>query len=397
MKKLLSAALAVTMAASLAACGGGQAQTGASAAESKDQGSSDDKAQTFKIGSIGPVTGPAASYGQSVENSLKLAVDEINAAGGINGYQVEMNFQDDENDSEKSVNAYNTLKDWGMQMLLGPTTSKPTIAVESEAAADNMFLLTPSGSAVDCITAGDNAFRVCFNDPAQGKVSADYISEHQLGMKVGIIYDSSTEYSDGIRASFEEEAAAKGLEIVAKEAFTSDNNTDFSVQLDKMKEAGADLVFMPIYYQEASVILKQANDKDYHPTFFGVDGLDGLLSVENFDKSLAEGVMLLTPFSVDEESSADYVKAYRDQFGVEPIQFGADEYDGVYAVKAALEKANATPDMSASELCDLLKKAMTEISVDGLTGSQMKWTADGEPNKTPKAVRIENGNYVMQE
>ena len=234
-------------------------------------------------------------------------------------------------------------------------------------------------------------------DPDQGRASAQYIGEHKLATKIAIIYDSSSEYSDGIRESFVAEAPNQGLEVVASEAFTSDNNTDFSVQLDKAKESGADLVFLPIYYQEASVILKQANDKDFHPQFFGCDGMDGILSVDGFDKSLAEGLMLLTPFSVDEESSQDFVTAYRDAYGIDPLQFAADAYDGVYAIKAAAEKAEITPDMSTSDICDALKTAMTEIQIDGLTGTEMHWTAEGEPQKAPKAVEIKDGKYEMMQ
>ncbi len=412
-KRVLSLGLAMVMAASLTACsGGGSAETKAAGgaeteaageekaaeetkAEAGDEAAAPSDGATFKIGGIGPVTGPAAAYGIAVKNGMEQAIKEINAAGGINGVQIEYNFQDDENDPEKAINAYNTLKDWDMQMLLGTVTSKPCIAVVAESQTDNLLQITPSGSAVECIS-GDNAFRVCFSDPDQGKASAQYIGEHKLATKVAIIYDSSTEYSDGIRESFVAEAANQGLEVVASEAFTADSNTDFSVQLDKAKESGAELVFLPIYYQEASVILKQASDKEFKPIFFGCDGMDGILSVENFDTSLAEGLMLLTPFSVDEEGSQDFVKAYRETYGEEPLQFAAGAYDGIYAIKAAAEKAGITPDMSASDICDAMKTAMTEISIDGLTGEQMTWTAAGEPNKAPKAAIIENGKYVMQ-
>ena len=413
-RRFFSLGLAVMMAASLTACGGGsKTEATTAAADKKTEAAETTAAEksgeteateaagatsgegTFKIGGIGPVTGAAAAYGTSVKNGIDLAVKEINAAGGINGYQIEYNFQDDENDPEKSINAYNTLKDWGMQMLVGTVTSKPCIAVAAETVNDNMFQITPSGSAVECV-ANDNAFRVCFSDPDQGKASAQYIGEHKLATKIGIIYDSSTEYSSGIYESFLTEAPNQGLEVVAEEAFTADSNTDFSVQLDKAKESGAELVFLPIYYQEASVILKQASDKEFKPIFFGCDGMDGILSVENFDTSLAEGLMLLTPFSVDEEGSQDFVKAYRETYGEEPLQFAAGAYDGIYAIKAAAEKAGITPDMSASDICDAMKTAMTEISIDGLTGEQMTWTAAGEPNKAPKAAIIENGKYVMQ-
>lgn len=406
MKKLVSVSLAAAMVASMTACGSNNtaettaaaaAETTAAAGETSAAAESQTAADgaSFKIGVTGPLTGAAAAYGNAVVNGAKLAADEINAAGGVNGYTFEINGQDDENDTEKAINAYNTLKDWGMQILVGTTTSKPCIAVAAETANDNMFQITPSGSAVECV-ANDNVFRVCFADPDQGTASAKYIGEHKLATKVAIIYDSSTEYSSGLREAFVNEAANQGIEIVADEAFTADTNTDFSVQLDKAKDAGAELVFLPIYYQEASIILKQASDKEFAPIFFGCDGMDGILSVENFDKSLAEGLMLLTPFSTTEETSKAFTDAYVAAYGIEPNQFAADSYDAVYAVKAAIEQSGVTPDMSVSDICEGLKTAMTEIKIDGLTGSDMTWNAAGEPNKAPKAVMIENGEYVMQ-
>ena len=406
MKKLVSVSLAAAMVASMTACGSNNtaettaaaaAETTAAAGETSAAAESQTAADgaSVKIGVTGPLTGAAAAYGNAVVNGAMLAADEINAAGGVNGYTFEVNGQDDENDTEKAINAYNTLKDWGMQILVGTTTSKPCIAVAAETANDNMFQITPSGSSVECV-ANDNVFRVCFADPDQGTASAKYIGEHKLATKVAIIYDSSTEYSSGLREAFVNEAANQGIEIVADEAFTADTNTDFSVQLDKAKDAGAELVFLPIYYQEASIILKQASDKEFAPIFFGCDGMDGILSVENFDKSLAEGLMLLTPFSTTEETSKAFTDAYVAAYGIEPNQFAADSYDAVYAVKAAIEQSGVTPDMSVSDICEGLKTAMTEIKIDGLTGSDMTWNAAGEPNKAPKAVMIENGEYVMQ-
>ena len=383
MKKLLCLGLSMILALScLTACGGGNA----------DAGNAD--ATVFKIGGIGPLTGAAAAYGDAVNKGAQIAVEEINAAGGINGFQVEWKMEDDEHDAEKSVNAYNTLKDWGMQILVGTVTSTPCIAVEAEAVNDNMFLITPSGTAVDCIS-GANAFRLCFSDPAQGTKSAEYIGANNIAKKVAVIYDSSDTYSTGIYENFKAAAAGQGIEIVAAEAFTSDSKTDFKVQLQKAKEAGAELLFLPIYYQEASLILQQANDIGFAPKIFGCDGLDGLLGVENLDKSLCEGIMLLTPFAADaqDDLTKNFVAKYAEKFNGEvPIQFAADAYDAVYAVKAAAEAAGATPDMSASDLCDAMVAQMTNITVTGLTG-EITWDASGEPSKEPKAVIIENGAY----
>ena len=397
--KFLSLLLAgVLTVGSLAGCGGDKAASD-SAASGSDSAKTEESAsgEVFKIGGIGPTTGAAAIYGQAVKNAMELAVNEINEAGGINGVQIEMNFQDDEHDAEKSVNAYNTLKDWGMQALLGTVTSTPCIAVATEAANDNMFLLTPSGSAVDCVAA-ENAFRVCFSEPNQGAASAQYIGENKLASKVAVIYDSSDVYSSGIYEKFATEAANQGFEIVSAEAFTADNNKDFSTQLQKAKDAGAELVFLPIYYTEAALILGQADKMGYDPTFFGCDGMDGILTVENFDTALAEGVMLLTPFAADAEDEATqkFVSTFKENYGDIPNQFAADAYDGMYAIKAAFEKAGVTPDMSASDICEAVKPAMTEINIQGLTGGEdgITWTADGEPNKSPKAVVIKDGAYT---
>jgi len=373
----------------------GTTQTDDSGAENADAASGG----TFIIGGIGPITGNYAEYGLGVKNATQLAIDEINAAGGVNGYQLALEFQDDETDPEKGVNAYNALKDKGVQMLLGCVTSDSCIAVTNETQKDNMFQLTPSGSAVAC-TQYDNCFRVCFSDPAQGAASALYIGENNLASKVAVIYDSSNTYSSGIYESFVSGAEAQSFEIVSAEAFTAESNTDFSVQLQKAKDAGADLVFLPIYYNEAALILRQAADMDYKPIFFGVDGMDGILTgVENFDTSLAEGVMLLTPFAADatDDLTVQFVTAYKEKFGGDvPNQFAADAYDGVYALKAAIEKSGVKPTDSVSDICEGLKGAFTEISIDGLTGSGIVWDASGEPNKEPKAVKIVNGAYEMQ-
>ena len=383
MKKIISFALTMVLALGcLTACGGDAS------------GSSDDAGAVFKIGASGPLTGGAAAYGDAVNKGAQIAVEEINAAGGINGVMIEFKMEDDEHDAEKAVNAYNSLKDWGMQVFMGTVTSAPCIAVEAEASADNMYLITPSGTAVDCIS-GSNAFRLCFSDPAQGTKSAEYIGVNKIASKVAVIYDSSDPYSSGICESFKAEAGNQGITVVASEAFTADSKTDFKVQLQKAKDSGAELLFLPIYYTEASLILQQAADMGYSPKIFGCDGLDGILGVENFDVSLAEGVMLLTPFAADaqDDLTKKFVTTYAEKFNGEvPIQFAADAYDAIYAIKAAIEKSGATADMSASELCDAMSAAMTEITLTGLTGT-ITWDASGEPNKEPKAVIIENGAY----
>ena len=389
MKKVLGLILTVSLAAAgLAACG----TQGSTVSKG---GATGDK---FYIGAMGPLTGSNAVYGQHVKDGAEIAVKEINAAGGINGKQIEFKYEDDEHDPEKAVNAYNNLKDWGMQLLMGAVTSGPSVAVAEETKNDSMFQITPSGSSQDVIKY-DNAFQVCFTDPNQGVASAKYISNQKLASKVAVIYDSSDVYSSGIYAKFAEEAKNSDFEIVAAEAFTSDSKSDFSVQLQKAKDSGAELVFLPIYYQETTLILTQANDMGFDPIFFGCDGLDGILGVKNFDKALAEGVMLLTPFAADapDEKTQNFVKQFKETYGEIPNQFGADAYDAIYIIKAAIETAGVTPDMSTSEICDALKSAITKITYDGVTGAGMTWAPTGEVNKEPRAVIIKNGTYQLFE
>ena len=406
MKKLVSSVLAASMVMSLAACGStastdsaadssaASAASSAATTEAAGEGSGAYTGTPIKIGGIGPVTGGAAIYGQAVKNAEELAVKEINAANGSDVF--EWKFEDDEHDAEKSVNAYNTLKDWGLQVLAGPVTTTPSIAVAAETANDNLFMMTPSASAEAVIQTGDNVFQICFTDPNQGVASADYIAENALGTKVGIIYDSSDAYSTGIHDKFKAEAAAKGLEVVADEAFTADNKSDLSTQLTKCQTAGADLVFLPIYYQEASQILISANSSGYTPKFFGCDGMDGILTIKGFDTSLAEGLMLLTPFAADasDEKTQAFVTAYKEAYGDTPNQFAADAYDVVYAIYDAVKAGNLSGDMSASDLCDALKTQITGLTFDGLTGDGMTWDASGAVSKAPKAVVIKDGAYA---
>lgn len=389
----LSGATGILSVAGLAACG----NSGSSSAGSST---------TFKLGNIGPLTGGAAIYGNATKNGAQLAVDEINAAGG--SIQFEHNCQDDEHDPEKSVNAYNNLKDWGLQVLVGPTTTNPCVAVSAETNSDNVFELTPSASSNDVIggqedadgnvttARKDNVFQMCFTDPNQGTASAQYLAKKQLGTKIAVIYNNSDAYSAGVYKKFEAEAANQGLQIVSTSTFTDDSATDFSVQLNDAKNNGADLVFLPIYYTPAALILTQANGMGYAPDFFGCDGMDGILTVEGFDTKLAEGLMLLTPFvatATDEKTSA-FTKAYKDAYGDDPIQFAADAYDCVYVVKELLEKTGCTPDMSASDICDKLKAAIVDgYTYSGLTGENMSWKDTGEVSKEPKGMVIKDGVY----
>lgn len=352
--------------------------------------------KTLYLGGIGPLTGPAALYGQAVKNGAQLAVDEINAANP-DGVQLVWDMQDDEHDAEKSVNAYNKLVDSGMQILVGTVTTAPCTAVASEAYTNRTFALTPSASGPAVTEGNDNVFQLCFSDPNQGIASAEYIAANYPDSKVGVIYNNADNYSSGIYDKFKSEYEAGGKQLAAVEAFSDDANADFTAQLNSMKNAGVDLIFLPIYYTPASNIMTQANKMGYDVTYFGVDGMDGILDLEGFDTSLAEGVLLLTPFTPysDDEAVQSFVKAYEEKFNETPIQFAADAYDCVYAIYDAFGKTGLDTDASMEDICEAMIGVFTgDFTASGLTAEEMKWEANGEVNKTPKVCIIEDGKYI---
>ena len=401
MKKFIALAMALVMCLALFAGCGQESNTEPSTPAESGTPESGTPAEgaSFKFGVVGPLTGENAIYGNAVANGVQIAVEEINAAGGINGYQVEVSTQDDVSDGETSVNAYNNLMDWGMQVLIGPVTTGPAISVSTEVYNDRIFALTPSASSPDVVAGKDNMFQMCFSDPNQGSGAATYMGENMPDAKVAVIYRNDDAYSQGIRDTFVAEAENQSIEIVYQGTFTADTATDFSVQLAGAQAAGADVVFLPIYYQPASVILSQADAMGYEPTFFGVDGMDGILTMPNFDLSLAEGVMVLTPFSADatDEKTVSFVTEYNERFGETPNQFAADGYDCVYALKQALEAAGCTPDMSTEDICSAMIEQFTSMTFDGLTGTGMTWSTSGEVSKMPLAVVIQDGVYVSAE
>ena len=388
-KKFMCMFMAAAMTLSMAACG----SKGDDANTDDNAGGASDGVQTFTVGTSGPLTGDNAIYGMAVKQGVELAVNEINASDSK--IKFEFLSQDDEADGEKAVNAYNTMMDWGMQVLVGPTTTGASIAVADACYTDRTFMLTPSASSTDVTAGKDNVFQVCFTDPNQGVGAADYMAENMADAKIAIIYRNDDAYSQGIRDTFVKEATDKGaFEVVYQGTFTNDTASDFSVQLAGAQNAGADLVFLPIYYQPASIIFSQAKAMGYAPTFFGVDGMDGILTMPGFDASLAEGLMLMTPFSATDEANQAFVDAYTAAYGTEPNQFAADAYDGVYIVKAALEAAGCTADMSNEEICDALVSAMTSLKFTGLTGTDMTWNAEGQVSKAPTAYVVKDGQYV---
>ena len=393
-KKFMCMLMAAAMTLSMAACG----SKGDDANTDDNAGGASDGVQTFTVGTSGPLTGDNAIYGMAVKQGVELAVNEINASDST--IKFEFLSQDDEADGEKAVNAYNNMMDNGMQVLVGPTTTGASIAVADVCYNDRTFMLTPSASSTDVTAGKDNVFQMCFTDPDQGVTAANYVAENGLATKVAVIYNNGDAYSTGIAQGFISQAAEVGLEVVAEQTFPDDTNTDFTVQLNAAKDGGAELVFMPIYYTPASLILNQAKSMGYEPTFMGGDGMDGILAIEGFDTSLAEGLLLMTPFnaSATDERTASFVSEYQTRYNEIPNQFAADGYDCIYAIYEACQKAGVTADMSHEDICAALISTFTssDFSVDGLTGSGMTWAATGEISKAPLVFEVQDGVYVAR-
>ena len=402
LKRFAACLLAALMVVAMAACGGNNNQQsstpGGNAGNSTSAGNDAPAGTvTIKVGGIGPLTGDLAQYGTATEWGAQVAVDEINALNGP--IRLEYDFQDDTGVAETGVAAYNSLKDWDVDVIYGTTTTAPCVAVASETFADRYFQLTPSASSPDVTAGKDNAFQMCFTDPGQGVAAANYLKDNNLGTKIGVIYNNGDAYSTGIAQAFAEKAKELGLDVVATQTFPADTTTDYTVQLNACKDAGADLVFLPIYYTPASLILAQAKQMSYAPIFFGADGMDGMLDMEGFDKSLAEGLMLMTPFnaSATDSRTTTFVESYKKlSGGVLPNQFAADGYDCMYAIYEACCQIEGVGEMDHSQLCDALIALFTSgtFKVDGLTGTGMTWLESGEISKDPVVVKVENGAYI---
>ncbi|HAB00654.1 MAG TPA: amino acid ABC transporter substrate-binding protein [Ruminococcaceae bacterium] len=367
MKKFMATVLAASMlTACLASCGEGG------------------KSDTFFIGGTGPLTGGAASYGISVKNGATLAIEEINKAGGLNGYQFKFDLKDDEADSEKAGTAYDQLMDEGMQISIGSVTSGSCLAFADRAKADNLFFMTPSASTAKVVE-GKYAFRVCFGDPDQGYLAAETLAAQFNN--IGVIYDTSDDYSSGIFAAFEEKMKELNKTYTAR-VFDSESKRDFSTQVAALKDC--DVIFLPIYYTEAGLIAQEAKKIGCNAVLFGCDGLDGVADQVK-GKDITNDIKYITPFDVNstDEKVVTFVKAYKEKYNAAPDQFAADGYDAVMAIFEAMKKADVKdPSISAADLAEVVYKAITDgFTYNGVTGS-MTWNKGGEPNKVPVIVDV---------
>jgi branched-chain amino acid transport system substrate-binding protein len=382
MKKFLAVVMALAMVFSFAACGNGGNKGGHADNE-------------LYVGGIGALTGDYANYGLSVKYGAEVAVEEINAAGGINGMKIVFDMQDSQADPESAKSAYGKLMDWGMDISIGTVMSGEMASVAAESANDDMFMISPSASNDTCLDASSNAFRICFYDSYQGIAAADYVKENLAGKKVAVFYQSDLDYSIGLYESFDAQAKKDGIDIVAVQSFTSDEK-DYTTQINALADSGAEVVFIPIYAAEASMFLSQAKNGTDNAVFadgvyfFGCDGLDGILGKVAGNEATANNVLMLTPFA---ESSTDpavqkFVAAYQAKTGAVPDQFAADGYDAVYVIKAVLESMGVSKSSEVSGA--KVAEAITKLSYTGVTG-EMTWEANGNTNKLAMAIIYNNG------
>ena len=345
-----------------------------------------DKNTEYIIGLSGPLTGDAAVYGTAVANSAQMAVDEINAAGGLNGVKFKLVVMDDVNDATKIATNYAALLEGGMQLSLGTVTTKPALEFKNLSKDDNVFFLTPSASADD-VPEFDNGYQMCFADGNQGKVAAEFVNENFAGQTIGVFYKSDEPYSKGIYDQFK--ANLSDAVTLVETTFTDANATDFSVQIDTLKDCN--FLFMPIYYTPASVFMTQAKDiLAADAVYYGCDGFDGLATALDL-ATIPQSVTMLSHFDSNAQSgpAKTFIDKYVATYGADTLnQFGASAYDCVYALYGAMKKAmdegtKIPVTISASDLCEILKAQFNGgyTLENAVTGESISWESNGYVNK----------------
>ena len=351
------------------------------------------KADGYVIGATGPLSGDAASYGLSVQKGAQLAVKEINAAGGLNGVDFIFEMYDDEAKAEKVTDGYNALLRKGMQVSIGSVTSGACLTFADESKEDNLFFITPSASADDAIK-NSNGYRICFGDPDQGKYAAEALSASYT--KIGVIYNNDDAYSTGLLGGFEAKMKEIGkADAYIAKAFTDATKTSFATQVSDLKSAGCDVIFLPIYYQEASLIVGEANTQNYDVDFYGCDGMDGIVKHVAANATLSEqikGLKYLAPIDVNSTDAKikSFVDAYKAEYNGEiPDQFAADAYDAVYVIFNAMKEAGVdNKNIKPSDLCDKITAVLQNgFEYNGVTG-KMTWDKNGAAVKAPVTIEI---------
>ena len=353
----------------------------------------------FVIGLSGPLTGGAAIYGQAVANAAQMAVDEINAAGGLNGVKFKLVATDDMHDATKVSTNYSSMLENGMQLSLGCVTTAPGLEFTNLSAEDNVFFLTPSASGDD-IPANDNGYQMCFADGNQGKVAANFVNENFAGQTIGVFYKSDENYSKGIFDQFK--SNLNDDVTIVETSFSDANATDFASQIDTLKDMK--FIFMPIYYTPASLFMTQAKDIiAADATYYGCDGFDGIDSMPGFDiNTIPQAVTMLSHFNskAEDGKAKEFIDKYVEKYGKETLnQFGASAYDCVYALYGAMKKAmdegtEIPVTISASDLCEILKAQFSGgyTVTNAVTGESITWEASGYVNKTAIQYVIKDAN-----
>ena len=345
-KNMLSLMLAGCLALSLTACGG-QSEGGAGDADS----SAPSGDGTITLGMIGPLTGSVAVYGTHIENGVKLALEEINAAGGVTlsdgAHQLAVETKDDQGDATECVNAMNALISDGIQLVVGSATSGCTSAITSIANSEGVVMITPSGTADSLTTAMDYVFRTCFRDSFQGELAAQYALDEGY-TKVGVVYCSADTYSAGLRDAFIAACADRGLDVVAEESVATMTEVDYTNQFNKMVAAGAELVFTPFYYDVMGpYLVPQARSAGFTGVLLGGDGVDSTETTipDGADLSVYNDVYFVNHYSTElatSDVSKNFIESYEAKYGETPNNFDALAYDAVYVYKAAMEACGAS-------------------------------------------------------
>ena len=344
---------------------------------------------TIKIGGIGVLTGPYAMYGVGVKNGVDLYISELNAAGGINGQQVEMIWEDDEGSPDKAANAYNKLvQNDGVVAVLGPVLSGATDAAADLAASDGIPMITASATAYYITTDRPSVFRTCFLDPFQGVVMADFTVQELKATKVAAMYKNGDEYSVGLKDAFVQEAEKLGVQVVAQEA-SADKDVDYKTQLTNIKNAGAEVVFLAYYGDAASYILTQANELGMDVKFTGGDGISNITGSIS-DKSLLVNMYYSDHFSnsADSDVVKAYLAGYQAMYGEMPaISFSATAYDAAKVLCSAIAAGTTEPDA--------ITAAIKSSAIDGVTGT-ITFDDHNDPIKSAFILSFDaEGNQVF--
>lgn len=380
-KRILAALMALAMLGAFSGCS--NTGDGGSASGGSDS-------DTIRIGGLAPLTGDAASYGVAVNNAIQMAVEDINANGGIDGKQIEYIYYDEKGDTTEATNAYNKLvQDDKVVAIIGDVTTKPTLAVAQTSQQDNIPIITATATAAEVTLTGPNIFRACFTDPFQGELMASYASEKLGATKVAVLSDMADDYSSGIAEAFVAKAEELGMQVVADEKY-QDGDVDFKSQLTNIKGQNPDVLFLPVYYEDLRLISAQAKEVGVTAQLCGADGWDSVLT-DNFDSSVLNGGVFCSQYSTEstDERVQNFISTYKEKYEMDPNMFAVLAYDATNMMAQAISDAGSTDSQAIID-------AMAALEYDGLTG-RMTFDEDRNPQKSAVIVSIQDNVYKFVE